>query len=95
MILNKSISILSHFPLEIGCRYLPRHPLLQLLLIDDETRKNAYQRPARRDHDQDPEVELLVRPEIRLANDDGSVSLYARPRHGAHAGSARRRHGGE
>ena len=65
-----------------------------LFRSDDEARKDSYQRPAGRDHDQDPEVELLVWPEIRLTNDDGSVSLDTRPRDGAHAGSACRRHGG-
>jgi len=37
-----------------------------MLLIYRERREDAYEYPARREHDDDPEVELLVGPVIRL-----------------------------
>ena len=62
---------------------LPRHAQLQLLLSHHEARENADQCPSRCQHNYDPEVQLLVRPVVGLADH------YSCPGHGAgHTGTA-------
>ena len=51
-----------------------------MLLLHDERRKDAYQHAARRQHDNDPEIQLLVGPVVRLADYDPR-SGGAAPRH--------------
>jgi hypothetical protein len=64
---------------------LPRNPQPAQRSLDiDEARKDAYQHAARGEHDDYPEVELLVRPVVALAHDD-ALARYAAP----HAGGVR------
>ena len=44
----------------------PRYTQPQMLLIDDETGEDADEHAARREHDDEPEIELLVGPEVLL-----------------------------
>ena len=88
-------SVFHHSALALGCHsHSPRYPqprirLTQLILVDHEAREDTNQRPTRREHDDDPEVELLIRPVVRLPHHD------SRPRDGpSHAGSSVGRRGG-
>jgi hypothetical protein len=63
----------------------PRNPQpAQRVLHHDEVCKNSYQHAAGGEHDDYPEVELLVRPVVALAHDD-ALARYAAP----HAGGVR------
>lgn len=63
--------------------YSPRDTQIEVLLLHDEGGEDANQSASRREHDDDPKVELLVGPVIGLAHD------HARARHGArHAAPA-------
>lgn len=64
---------------------LPRYPQsAEGVLHDDEIRKNANQHAARGEHDDDPEIQLLVGPVVALADDDALPRDAAR-----HAGGVR------
>jgi len=64
---------------------LPRDPqAAQSILHNDKVGKHSYQHAAGREHDDYPEVELLVWPVVALAYDD-ALARYAAP----HAGGVR------
>ena len=64
---------------------LPRYPkATERLLYVDKSRENTDQHAASGEHDDYPEVKLLVGPVITLAHDD-TLTRYATP----HAGGVR------
>ena len=64
---------------------LPRYPqTTEGLLYVDESCKDSYQHAAGGEHDDDPEVELLIGPVVALAYDDALSRDAA-----AHAGDVR------
>ena len=55
--------------------YIPRYPQPKLLLIPHKRRKHANQHAARREHDDDPQVQLLVGPVVGLPDHDAGARL--------------------
>lgn len=62
----------------------PRYAQLQRILHHDKTRKHPNQHPARSQHNNDPEIQLLIRPVVALPHDH--------PRARNTAGTATSRH---
>lgn len=72
---------------EGGWEGLPWYPQpSKRVLDDDELREDADQHAARREHDDDPEIQLLVGPVVALADDDALARDAARHAGGVRAG---------